>query len=238
VAYSVVILKRPLSIVHGLGALLIGVAAAQYLYLLKEADWAVRSVVNFYDHLSGMAEPGSSKSAAQMLLSLPVNMVSFAADYLHPRHLLTKHYPFLLVYWANAIGIVVLIAQRRYRIALTVSMFLGLALLLPAIFYIRYYSYDYVIYVEPWAILGIAVAFGEWFRVSPTSKLAIGLSLMLCLVVSGLQIRYRLLAPATANTRSLIEICAPMKRLPDLAEVLRPHCERESKAATTVTPTQ
>ena len=210
-------------------AVALGIACAQYLNLIKDHWWTTYGVMNFVEILSRyLSERGATEYSglSSLFLILPRNAAAFINEELLTEHIIDKNYPIQLVYWSALIGLVILLRKKMYAEGAAVFLFLSMAIILPSMFLLRGYIYSYRIYVETWAIVAAAVAAAALYRASDRKAVVVVVGICVSLVVTGVQTRYRLLAPSTANSRPAHNICSSMTRVTFIRHQFTMYCLR------------
>jgi hypothetical protein len=209
----------------GIAGLLIGLAAGEYLNLIKET-WTGFAIFNFLEALSEYGSNEGAGSTSENIFSLPGHFLAFISRYLIVQQEITKTYPFLLVFWTAIAGFAVMSFKRQWRLVGIVGVLLLMSFALPTVFSIRGYLYQYRIYAEIWTILAAVIVLAQFSNQKRCSTYAHMAMLFLCFAVSGVTVGYDLIKHAAANTREPVIVCPMIGHTPRIAHNLQPYCDK------------
>ncbi len=221
---------RGIDTMVAISAAFFGVAAAHSLTFIEPHTWTMDSIVNFVAAGSSYSEGGGG-SAAEMIGKAMSNILGFVSNHLMPGQVLSKAYPFAVIYWAAGIGCLVLIVTGDPRRALLPGALLAMAIILPATFLVRGYFTFYYLLAEPFAILALVTASAAFLAKTTRPIATYGGIVAVCLFVGAVQGRYILIAPSTATTRITVECDAPYaeKMAPQLMNYCRANLEPQDE---------
>ena len=213
--------------VLGVSAVAIGFSSAYALNAVSVHSWTTFAIVNLIEHLA-IQVPELVENLSVQSRTLPSIARAVASgvsgseiDRFFSERLRNFDYPFMVLYLAVPAAALALAARRRFDAALKAGFLCAMAGLIVAVFWVArgHFIFFYSIYIEAWVILAAAVLLGEFAVLtdSPTSvrsRVERAVPLAICLFVVGLNVSFRLLDPAAANTRPPAAVCVIREETP------------------------
>ena len=209
----------------GFAAVIIGLSLGHYLNEIRESNTSF-VVFNFLDAIDQYGGNNGRDSITENMLSLPVHLKEFLAEYLVPQVPFTRTYPMLMVYWLAIFSITFLAFQRKQHSIALAAVLLAMAFALPSLFSIRGYLYQYRIYVEIWVILSAMISIDKVAALENFRKRIVINVIALSVIIPGFQVSFDLIKPAAANTREPIIVCPMMIHTPLIAKNLSLYCDK------------
>lgn len=212
-----------------------GLSLSFYFVFVGYVWWEPFALVNFIEFMSfditEVKETNSLTTWVKFLLDITMQNLDF---FYLTDNITNKVYVFQFNYILALIMAFWFLKIKKYNL-LFLSLYLVLvATLIPILFGARGYRFYYYIFAEPWIAIALGVGVSQWLvksitfsplRASPIAIIVFAGTL----VVGAYQVRYRALAPSTANSTDISHICCFVPYAKRIAHHIAPICHTTNR---------